>query len=93
MESLHKVKQLATKVLDLLSAIAKVLLSGLANFVCKPVLSNLGFLLQISGMFTLPAIAYAFYLNELNAAISFFIAAVVLVFMGFILNAFWEIKK
>ncbi len=56
----------------------------------RPVLANLGFLLQISGVFTLPSIAYALFLNEFSATISLFITASVFFVIGFILNAMCE---
>jgi trk system potassium uptake protein TrkH len=58
----------------------------------SPTLSNLGFLFQISGLFILPSIAYAFYLNEVNAAIALLIAALVFLCSGFTLNALCERK-
>jgi trk system potassium uptake protein TrkH len=59
----------------------------------SPTLANLGFLLQISGFFTLLPIAYAFYISETNAAIGLLIAAIVLLCLGFILNALCERKN
>jgi len=56
-------------------------------------LANLGFLLQISGIFTLPAIAYALYTNESNALIALLITAIVFLCMGFALNALCERKN
>lgn len=53
----------------------------------SPTLANLGFLFQISGFFVLPSIAYAFYLNELDAAIALMINALVFLCSGFVLNA------
>ncbi len=58
-----------------------------------PPLANLGFLFQISGFFVLPSIAYAFYLNELNAGIALLITALVFLCFGFVLNALCERKN
>jgi len=90
---LEKIKQITSGVLNLLLTLLKALTSGLTNFVCRPVLANLGFLLQISGIFTLAPIAYAFYINELNAAISFLITAVLFLCIGFFLNSLCERKN
>jgi len=58
----------------------------------EPVLANLGFLLQISGFFTLPSIVYAYYLNELSAAIALLITALVFLCPGFLLSFLFEPK-
>jgi trk system potassium uptake protein TrkH len=58
-----------------------------------PPLSNLGFLFQISGIFVLPSIAYAFYVNELSAAIALLLTALVFLCLGFLLNALCERKS
>lgn len=58
-----------------------------------PTLANLGFLFQISGFFILLSIAYAFYLNELDAAIALMINALVFLCSGFVLNASCERKS
>ncbi|MDH5690465.1 MAG: hypothetical protein OEY81_03430 [Candidatus Bathyarchaeota archaeon] len=57
-----------------------------------PTLANLGFLFQISGFFVLPSIAYAFYLNEVGAAIALLITTLVFLCLGFTLNALCERK-
>ncbi len=90
---MSKIKQFIADVLNLLLTLLKALFSGLAGFVCMPVLANLGFLFQISGIFTLPAIVYAFYVNELNAAISFLITTIVFFCLGFFLNSLCERKN
>jgi trk system potassium uptake protein TrkH len=59
----------------------------------SPTLANLGFLFQISGFFVLPSIAYAFYLNESDAAIALMINALVFLCSGFVLNASCERKN
>ena len=87
------IRQLFTDFLNQLLILLRALFSGLAGFVCVPVLANLGFLFQISGIFTLPAIVYAFYANEVNAAISFFITALVFFCLGFFLNSLCERKN
>ena len=58
----------------------------------EPVLANLGFLLQISGFFYLPSIIYAYFLNELNAAVGLSISALIFLFSGFILTFLFETK-
>lgn len=59
----------------------------------KPILANLGFLFQISGVFILPSIIYAFYLTELSTAIALLINALIYLCIGFLLNALCERKK
>lgn len=90
---MSKVKQVITDVLNWLFELLRTLFSGLAGFVCMPVLANLGFLFQISGIFTLPAIFFAFYANEINAGISFLITALVFFCLGFFLNSLCERKN
>ncbi len=58
----------------------------------EPVLANLGFLFQISGFFYLPSIIYAYYLNELSAAVGLSISALVFLFLGFLLTFMFETK-
>ncbi len=59
----------------------------------RTVCANLGFLFQISGLFVLPSIAYAFYLNEFDAATALLIVALIFLALGFPLNALCERKK
>lgn len=58
----------------------------------RPVLANLGFVLQIAGFFMLIPIISAFYFNETNTLISLFITAFALLATGFLLNALCERK-
>ncbi|MBI2583396.1 MAG: TrkH family potassium uptake protein [Candidatus Aenigmarchaeota archaeon] len=53
----------------------------------RPVLSNLGFVMQIAGIFLLLPVASAFYLGETEALISFFVAGFCFFILGFMLNA------
>ncbi|MDI6826171.1 MAG: potassium transporter TrkG [Candidatus Aenigmarchaeota archaeon] len=59
----------------------------------KPVLANLGFVLQIAGILILLPILVAYYYNEMDALISFFITAVTLFTTGFLLNSLCERKE
>jgi len=59
----------------------------------RPVLANLGFILQISGLLTVIPIVIAFYFNESRALDSFFLTAVVSLIAGFLLNALCERKE
>jgi len=59
----------------------------------KPVLANLGFILQINGLLTVIPIIVAFYFNESRALESFFLTAVVSLIAGFLLNALCERKE
>ena len=59
----------------------------------KPVLANLGFILQINGLLIVIPIIIAFHLNERPALDSFFITAVVSLIAGFLLNALCERKE
>jgi len=53
----------------------------------RPVLSNLGFVMQIAGLFLILPIASAFYLNETETLISFFVTGFSFFVLGFVLNA------
>jgi trk system potassium uptake protein TrkH len=59
----------------------------------KPILANLGFILQIAGILILLPIVIAFYYNEFNALIPFFITSIALFATGFLLNALCERKE
>jgi trk system potassium uptake protein TrkH len=59
----------------------------------KPILANLGFLLQISGFFTLPSIVYAYFLNDIPLTIALFISTLAFFCLGFPLNAICERKQ
>ncbi len=58
----------------------------------KSVLANLGFIFQMSAMFILLPITLAFYYNEMEPLVSFFITTTVFFAIGFIFNAFFERK-
>lgn len=59
----------------------------------RPLLANLGFILQIAGLFILIPIAISFYFNEIPALISFFITSIVFLGFGFLLNILCERKE
>ncbi len=59
----------------------------------KPVLANLGFILQLNGLLMVIPIIVAFYLNESSALDSFFLTAVVSLMTGFLFNALCERKE
>jgi len=59
----------------------------------KPVLANLGFILQINGLLTVIPVMVAFYFNESPALESFFVTVVVSLIAGFLLNALCERKE
>lgn len=54
----------------------------------RPVLANLGFILQIAGLLMIIPILASFYFNETQSLISFFITAIVFFGTGFLMNAF-----
>ncbi len=56
----------------------------------RPVLSNLGFVMQIAGIFLIFPIISAFYLNETSTLISFFVTGFLFFILGFALNALSE---
>jgi len=58
----------------------------------KPLLANLGFVLQFAGFFVLIPIIAAFYLNETEALIPLLVTSVSLLVTGFFLNALCERK-
>ncbi len=59
----------------------------------KSVLANLGFVFQMTAMFILLPIILAFYYSETQPLISFFVTAIILFALGFVLNAFFERKS
>jgi len=59
----------------------------------RPVLANLGFILQINGLLTVIPIIVAFYFNESPALDSLLLTAVVSLTAGFLLNALCERKE
>jgi trk system potassium uptake protein TrkH len=58
----------------------------------KAVLANLGFVLQTAGLFLIIPILTAFYYNEIQPLISFFLTSFVFLATGFLLNAVAERK-
>jgi len=59
----------------------------------RPVLANLGFVLQINGLLVVIPVTVAFYFNEPRSLDSFFLTAVVSFTAGFLLNALCERKE
>jgi len=59
----------------------------------KAILSNLGFVMQISGIFIILPIIISFILNEISATIALFLAATAFLVVGFLLNALCERKE
>jgi len=59
----------------------------------KAILSNLGFVMQISGLFIIFPIIISFVLNETSATIALFLAATGFLVLGFLLNALCERKE
>ncbi|MEM2169653.1 MAG: potassium transporter TrkG [Candidatus Bathyarchaeia archaeon] len=78
--------------ISLFSARKRILKRYLYYSRLEPVLANLGFLLQISGLFTIPSIIYAYHLDELGAAVGLFIGALVFICLGLPLTIFFEPK-
>lgn len=58
----------------------------------KPLLANLGFLLQMTGLFVILPTGIAFYFGEKEAAISFLITSLAFLAFGFFLNSLSERK-
>jgi len=59
----------------------------------RPVLANLGFIMQVNGLLMVIPIIIAFCFNESHALDSFFLTAVVSLIAGFLLNALCERKE
>ncbi len=59
----------------------------------KALLSNMGFILQMSGIFIILPIILSFLNNETVATIALFVAATAFLALGFFLNAFAERKE
>jgi trk system potassium uptake protein TrkH len=59
----------------------------------KALLSNIGFVLQMSGIFILLPIILSFIYNELAATVALFLSAIIFLALGFFLNAFCERKE
>ncbi len=56
-------------------------------------LANMGFVLQLSGIFILVPIVVSFMLNETNATVALFISATAFMALGFLTNALCEKKE
>jgi len=59
----------------------------------RSLLANLGFILQVAGLFILIPIIVAFYYGEMSVLISLFITSIVFLIFGFLLNALCERKE
>lgn len=59
----------------------------------RALLANLGFVLQISGIFIVIPIILSFINNELVATVGFFITATIFLVLGFAFNAFCERRE
>jgi len=59
----------------------------------KALLSNMGFVLQMSGLFIILPIIISFIDNDMVATIALFVAAIVFLALGFLLNALCERKE
>jgi trk system potassium uptake protein len=59
----------------------------------KALLSNLGFVLQMSGLFIILPIILSFIDNDMVATVALFVAAIVFLALGFLLNALCERKE
>jgi len=59
----------------------------------RTLLANMGFVLQISGIFIVLPIILSFINNETSATIALFIAAMIFLTLGFSLNAFCERRE
>jgi trk system potassium uptake protein TrkH len=59
----------------------------------KALLSNLGFVLQMSGLFIILPIILSFIDNDMVATVALFAAAIVFLALGFLLNALCERKE
>ena len=59
----------------------------------KALLANMGFVLQMSGIFIILPIILSFIYNEMVATIALFVTAIVFLVLGFLLNALCERKE
>ncbi len=57
-----------------------------------PILANLGFLFQFSGFLLIPAIVYAYYLQEFRGGIAISLPCATFLFLGLLLSLFFEPK-
>ena len=59
----------------------------------KALLSNMGFVLQISGIFIILPIILSFIYNEIGATVALFVTAMIFLILGFAFNAFCERRE
>ncbi|MBN1861386.1 MAG: TrkH family potassium uptake protein [Candidatus Thermoplasmatota archaeon] len=59
----------------------------------RALLANMGFVLQISGIFVILPIILSFYNNEMVATVGLFITATIFLIVGFAFNAFCERRE
>ena len=59
----------------------------------RALLANMGFVLQISGIFVILPIILSFYNNEMVATVGLFITATIFLIVGFAFNAFHERRE
>ncbi len=59
----------------------------------KSVLSNMGFVMQIAGIFIIVPIIVSFILRETSASLALFITSIAFLILGFVLNALCERKE
>ena len=57
-----------------------------------PIFANLGFLFQFSGLLLIPAIVYAYYLQEFSGGVAISLSCAVFLFLGLLLSLFFEPK-
>ncbi|KYH39894.1 MAG: K+ transporter family protein, partial [Candidatus Bathyarchaeota archaeon B63] len=57
-----------------------------------PILANLGFLFQFSGILLIPPIAYAYYLQEFEGGVAISLSCAAFLLLGLILSLFFEPK-
>jgi len=60
--------------------------------ILDPILANLGFLLQFSGFLLVPAVIYAYYLQEFDGGVAISLSCTLFLLIGFILSFFFEPK-
>jgi len=57
-----------------------------------PIFANLGFLFQFSGFLLVPAIVYAYYLQEFRGGVAISLSCATFLFLGLLLSLFFEPK-
>jgi len=57
-----------------------------------PIFANLGFLFQFSGLLLIPAIVYAYYLQEFRGGVAISLSCTTFLFLGLLLSLFFEPK-